>query len=146
MIKTDILKQSCYPIAFITAITGVSTQIVNILTILIFLDILTGITKSYRLYGGTSIRSGRLSGGILSKLVVILIPLILALAGKGIGIDLTELVKGSFGTLILAETYSNFSNINQIRTGVAEKEFDVVSKLLEQIKKIILALLDNKKP
>ena len=143
--KKEILKNSCYPVAFYVAITGVSTDIVNILTILIFLDIATGLAKAYRL-DKYSIRSGRLMGGLLSKLVVILIPLIIALAGKGVGVNLVELVKGSFGTLILAEAYSNLSNIKQIRTGVAEKEFDVVSKLLEKIKKVILSLLDNKRP
>ena len=141
--KPDILKQSCYPIAFFAGILGTSVEIVNVLTILILLDVATGLVKAYRVNGGNSIRSGRLSAGILSKLVVILIPLVIALTGKGIGLDLTALVKGTLSTLILAEAYSNLSNIQMIRSGIEVKEFDVISKLVKSVQKVLLKLLDK---
>jgi len=120
----------------------ISQEAIFILTILMLVDTFTGIIKTIALKKKPT--SSRLSLGILSKVTLMLIPFCLALAGKGIGLELITVALGTINVLILSETYSIISNIYVIRTRKDVKEYDVISLLLNKLRKILEKLMVDK--
>jgi len=116
---------------------------VEVLLILIVADVVTGILKSATIHGCHSIRSSILQRGLVAKGLLIAVPATLALAGKGVQIDLAFLAQGILNLLILSEAYSVIGNIYSIRTGQIQTEFDAVAFVLRSIrnllKKVIVA-------
>ena len=127
-----ILKNGMYIPAFVLS-AGISVNAVNALAVLVMLDTILGILKSAKLKGWRSITSQRLAGGVISKLVLLLIPVTLALASLGVGIDIKWFVQSSISILILSETYSVLGNIHSINTGKETPEFDAVQFILLRI-------------
>jgi len=141
------IKNGLYIPAFLMAI-GFPEQMswsITALTVLMIIDFLTGILASAHIDGLRSITSKRMIAGALSKMVVLLIPFILVIAGFGIGIDLEQYVQGTIVILILAEAYSNLGNIQSFRTGKRVAEIDAVSAVLKGIRNYILSLLEKAK-
>ena len=126
-----IAKNSVYVPAFLI---GLPLDSVGILGFLIVIDVFTGIIKSGTIHGWRSIKSQKAKNGILAKLVLMLVPIVLMVAGKGIGVDFILVAKGSFALLILAETYSILGNIHSIHSGKEMDEFDAVQFVLLQIR------------
>ncbi len=124
---------------------GLPLESFNILLVFCALDIVTGVVRSYVLNGGHSITSKRFSVGLISKMMLLMIPLILAWTGKGAGVDLLFLAKGALSVLIVSESYSIFGNIYSIHTGKNQKEFDAIAFLLEKIQKTLLTLIKEHK-
>ena len=116
---------------------------ITILTILMLVDFVTGIAASYKINGWCSITSERMTAGVISKLIILLIPFIIAITGKGIGIDFMVYVQWSLVILILSEAYSNAGNIQSFRTGKKILEVDAVSLLLSKIRKLFYQLIKN---
>ena len=58
----------------------------------------------------------------------------LAVAAKGIQLDISPLVYASIGVLILGEVYSIIGNIATITTGEEMPEFDALSLVLKKIR------------
>lgn len=140
------IKNLLYIPAFFIAL-GIPEQTswsITILTILMLVDFITGVSASYKINGRCSITSKRMTSGALSKLVILLIPFIIAITGKGIGIDFMTYVQGSLVILILSEAYSNLGNIQSFRIGKKVAEVDAVSLLLQNIRKVFYMLLRNK--
>ena len=116
---------------------------IEMFALLLVIDMLTGIAKSLRL--GIKPTSKRFSLGILSKLILILVPIILSIAAKAIDINISAIVYTAINALILNEVYSSIANIYTIRTGKIVEEFDVLSKLLFIIKSFMTRILDEKR-
>lgn len=116
--------------------------VLEMFALLLIIDMFTGIAKSIRL--GIKPTSKRFSVGILSKLTLILIPIILSIAAKAINVNISVIVYTAINALILNEVYSSIANIYTIRTGKVAEEFDVLSKLLSVIKNFINRMLDDK--
>ena len=110
---------------------------------LLAIDLLTGVGKVIRL--GHKPTSKRFLIGIMAKLTFLLVPIIVALGAKGIGIDLTSLVNTVIYALILNEVYSSIANIYTIQTGIEAEEFDVLSKILKVLRDLIERILNDKK-
>jgi phage-related holin len=110
---------------------NLAQESVMILTILIVLDFTTWIIKSKRI--GEEIRSKKGVLWILSKLLLILIPITIALVGKWVWIDLLWLVSWAFAMIIVSEWYSVISNITIIITWKKTKEEDALSIVLHHI-------------
>ncbi len=125
---------------------GVSKELVAILCVLIVLDIITAILREYVV--GERIRSRMFWIGVTAKLLLILIPFVVILVGKGVGIDLGSLGKVTLSIFIVAEGYSIIGNIIQIRA--KDKSIDeqdaitAVIKGIESTLKKILGLLMQK--
>ncbi|MCK4500908.1 phage holin family protein [Candidatus Babeliales bacterium] len=131
-----LLKNGMYIPAFVLA-AGISVNAINALAVLVMLDTVLGILKVVKIDGWRSVTSRRLAGGVISKLVLLLVPVTLALASLGVGVDIKWLVQSSITVLILSETYSVLGNIHSINTGKETPEFDAVQFILLRIKSLL---------
>jgi phage-related holin len=133
-------------IASIFAFLGLNEIQFIILAALMAIDMLTGIAKSYKV-SKHSVSSHRMGMGVISKLLYLLVPIIIALAMKGLGIkELGEwLVAFSINALILTETYSNIGNIYTFKTGRTVQEIDAISYILEAIRNLLDRLSKGEK-
>ena len=116
------------------------------LTILMFIDVVVGIGRSYRLQ--IPITSYRIKLGVISKLGVLLIVLSFGLAFTHSGLvidDLKEYIQLILWLFILSELYSIVSNVYAIKTGDNLPEVEVLSLIGAKIKKLMEAVLPNQK-
>lgn len=134
----EVIKNLFYIPAFLL---GLSPESYFILSVFMLVDLLLGITRSVVLHGWQSIKSYKLTAGVISKLVVLTVPLIVVWAGRGSGIDLTFLGQWSIGVLVLSQAYSMLGHINAIREGEEKTEWDAVSFLLKKIRGILENIL-----
>jgi phage-related holin len=139
------LKNASYVAAFFatTQYLGLLPESVAVLTALIAIDIVTGIIKSGVLYGWRSIRSSRLASGTLAKMLLVLIPMCLALAGKGVSIDMHALAQGSITVLVLSQAYSVIGNIHAVQTRTDKNEFDAVAYILRSLRDLLERFMDK---
>ena len=133
-----IIKNFVY---FPAILVGLSGESFAILGVLMAIDTIFGIIKVGTIYGWRHISSYRMSSGILSKLTIILVPLLIAWAGKGAGMDLGFLAQSSLSLLCLAQLYSILGNVYSIRTGKEYVEFDAVSWVLRRLQIVIERLI-----
>ena len=119
---------------------GLAPDVVGILTILVIMDVITGVLKTWRCNGGRSITSKMGSWGLLSKVLILGVPITIALMAKGLGMDLTSLVTGVMAMLLISETYSILGNIRAIKTGVEMKEFDVIGIIVDRIRDFFIQM------
>lgn len=129
-------------IPFITLCTyfNISSESLGILALLLFIDYITGISKTY-VINKADIRSYRAISGIIAKASVLLVPITLAVAGKQVNYDLTSFVDVVISMLVLAEVYSIIGNIRSIQSGKTVHEIDAVSFVLGKVSNIIEELL-----
>jgi len=120
---------------------GLDAEAVVGLTVLLGLDMITGVWKTIAL--GKKPQSWRFANGLLSKLVLIIVPFSLALAAKAVHVDLTVFIWATIDALILSELYSILGNIYSIRTKQEAEEFDVMSLILKKIRQFINKVLDD---
>lgn len=135
------IKNITYLSAFLL---GMNFESFVVLAVLMLLDTITGVIKTGRVSGWRAVNSHRLTFGIISKCLVILVPLILVWVGRQIGIDLLALANGVMAVLILAEAYSIIANIVAVRTGNEVKEFDAISLILGKVNQFLEAMLNKK--
>ncbi len=134
-----IIKNALYiPVAYV----GISHDAITALTILLLIDTFVGVLAAHAV--GNRIKSSILAGGLLSKLVLLLIPFSIALAGKVVGYDLNGLVGASISVLALAEVYSIIGNIIQIRTKQEVDEQDAMHLALMWIRGVMEKMLDKR--
>ncbi|MEF3692229.1 MAG: phage holin family protein [Candidatus Moraniibacteriota bacterium] len=141
------LKNWLYVPAFLIAV-GFPNQTawsITALTILMIVDVITGIFASVKIDGAKSITSRKMTAGVVAKAMILLIPFLFAVVGKGIGLNMDIYSRGFLSMLILAEFYSVAGNINSFRTGKRLPEIDVVSSILAKIRKTILNILERTK-
>lgn len=137
---TAIIKNCSYLAAGAIGIftyIGLDTRALFILGILMILDVVTGIIKSGTVRGWRSIKSMKLTSGVLAKLLTILVPIVVAIAGLGIGADLVFVASSALTILILAETYSILGNIHSVTVGEEKPEFDAVGAILGMFRDVI---------
>lgn len=137
------IKIASYAVAAsVFAYFNIPTEAFAILGALIVIDTITGsvraLTVDHRSYSSALLRNG-----LLAKLTLMLIPLVLALVGKAVGIDMTAMVSGAIGILVVSEAYSIIANIGQI-TAKNEKsaESDAVSFLISKILAVLKTVMD----
>jgi len=112
---------------------GLSVDSYAILGIFMILDTILGVTRVYIVHGGQAIKSYRLMSGLLSKMTIIMVPLIIAYTGKGVGMDLNFVASAALSVLILSHAYSILGNIRSIHVRQDVYEFDAVSWALTKI-------------
>ena len=140
---TFTLKNLGLLLAFIIGGVGLSPESFGILTVFIAIDSITGIIRAGILHGWRSVTSSRFVSGIMTKLVVVIVPLVIAWAGRGAGIDLLLLAKGTLSALILAESYSILGNVHAIRTREDIEEFDAIAFILTNVRESVEKLFSN---
>jgi hypothetical protein len=125
-------------------LAGINPLGVQVLGVFIGLDILTGVISSIRVDGWHKITSKSLAFGITFKMLMVLIPLLVAWTGKGIGIDLITMATWSLNVLIVSESLSIIGNIQQIKTGEEIQEIDAVMIITNRLKKFLEKFVETK--
>lgn len=140
MIKTAIINAG-YAVAMYI---GINVELLGILFVVMVFDIVTGVAKSIRDDGKHSFTSHRLCIGIISKLMMLGVPILIALGLKSVNQDGKGFIDGIIGVLTLSEVYSSIGNIYSFKTGKNVKEIDALSWILGSFR----AILENimKKP
>jgi phage-related holin len=115
---------------------GLNSESFSLLAVLLLLDYTTGILKARAI--GESITSNRMKYGIVSKLSLLLIPIVLAIGAKATGADFKFVLLVGINMLVISEVYSIISNIYAIRTHQELPEYDVISILGKKIRTILL--------
>lgn len=128
---------------FPAILLGLSLDSYLILVVFMSIDIVLGITRTYVIYGGKYIKSYRFAVGVLSKLLMLIVPLLLVWTGKGVGINILFIAQWSLGALILSEAYSILGNIHSIRVKKDLPEFDAMSWVLQRIQLFLIHILQN---
>jgi hypothetical protein len=122
--------------------TGISAELTAILAVLICVDILTALIREYAV--GNHIKSRTLWIGISAKMLLLIIPFIVILVGKGAGVELLSMGRITISILIIAEGYSIIGNIGQIRKkDVTIDEQDVITSVIKNIEKVFKNLLGS---
>jgi phage-related holin len=135
------LKNITYVIA---ALIGVEHGVVEAFACLLVFDVITGVAASAKIDGWRSVTSHRLGFGVLAKLLFILVPVSIALAGVVIGQNLQVIVSSSLSVLALSEAYSVIANLYAIHYGKRVPEFDALSIVLRNIFNMLESLSKSK--
>lgn len=137
------IKLFSYPLAVaVAAYFNLSSEQMHILAVLLFLDVATGIVRELVIDPrGFSSKIGIV--GMLSKLLTFSIPFVVALVGKGVGMDMADFISVAISTLIVYEGWSVISNIGQIRAkDKTIAEYDAISFLIKKIQDFFKKILN----
>jgi hypothetical protein len=124
---------------------GIPAEAYGLLALLIVLDTLTGSLKAIVL-SPRSFTSADLRNGVLAKLLLLLIPLVVAIVSKSVPQPFDAMVlssvAGSIGILAVSEAYSILSNVGAIVSKKGGSEMDGVSFVISKLLSIFKAMLD----
>ena len=124
-----------FALAWALAYTGLPIEPAVILGVLMLIDFIFGIACAKATK--TPITSHRMRVGMLSKATLLTIPLVMALAAKGLGADFYYLVTWIVYVFILSEVYSIVSNAYTIKTGKHAPEWDAISFILARLRAVL---------
>jgi len=119
----------------------IDTNIVTILAILMAIDTFLGVIKAIRLKFQLTFK--RLIWGMITKVSVLIVPMILALVAKGLNFDFTWFVSAVLNILILSEAFSTLSNIISIKEGRLIENTDFITKLLHTVRQTLANIINK---
>lgn len=118
----------------------IDIDVLNVVMYLICIDVFTGAVKSI-VIPTMSFSFMEMYKGLLSKVILILIPMVIALAATAFNGDLTWFVNGVIKVVILSEVVSILTNFLSIRKReeLRNKDYMVIliERIISQIKKIM---------
>lgn len=120
---------------------NIKTEAISILAILMGIDTIFGAIKVFRI-DHTQFQLKKLLIGFVAKVAFLLIPLIVALAGKGLGFNLVLIVEISIKLLICSEVISIFTNAIAIKTKKEVEDYDVITKFLKYLRNFFIRISD----
>lgn len=140
-----IIKNASYVVAFWASMTylNLDGRSVVILAALLLVDFVTGILRAALVDGVQTIKSSIAIRGFISKLLVFLIPFLIAVSGKGVSIDLSAMAQASITVFILSMLYSILGNIRSIQTGQAKQEFDAIQYFIVQVRGLLKSVIHD---
>lgn len=118
---------------------GIKTEVVKILFVLMMLDTFIGIIKALRL--GEKFSFKKLGWGIVSKLTILIVPMVVALIGKGLHFDLNYFVIAIMSIIIVSEGISIITNVLAIRQKKDINNDDYITLLLKAVRKQFILLV-----
>lgn len=129
------LKNASYIAAFVASVRyiGFNPEALAIYTLLMLVDVATGVVRTYVISGGQAITSDALKFGVLKKVLALIALFTIGIAAQGVGFDLHKFVHGIVVVFILGEAYSILGNIHSARTGSKKVEFDAVEYALGRV-------------
>ena len=143
LLVAAVVKNAMYLPAILV---GLSLHNYWILAVMLLLDVITGAWRSAVVNGPDSLTSWRALNGLFSKFLFLLIPLVVAYMGRGMGLELVAVAQSALGLLIFATGYSIIGNIYGIRSGRVVREFDAVRVILTWLERFLDKLApDNHK-
>jgi len=111
---------------------GIDAEVVEVLFVLMCIDTVLGAIKAVVL--GKLFSFKKLMWGVVTKLSVLIIPMVMALVAKGLSFDFKWFVLAILNVLIVAEAFSSISNILSIKSKKNVENVDFVSLLLRGIR------------
>lgn len=114
---------------------GIKTGAVTVLFYLMLIDSVLGIIKALRL--GESFSFKVLGWGMVTKLSLLLIPMILALIAKGLELNFNMFVIAAMNILIVNEGISCITNITSIKSKQRIENNDYITLLLKTLRKAL---------
>jgi phage-related holin len=115
-------------------VLGLSTEAYGILAVLMLIDTITGVIRSGTIHGWRSVTSHAAEVGLLAKLLLLIVPMVVALTARGAGLDLRWVASGALTVLIVSEGYSILGNIHSTYLRQDVKEFDAINFLLTKLR------------
>ena len=119
----------------------IDTDIVKILAILMAVDTVLGIFKAVRLKRKISFK--RLVWGMITKVSVLIVPMILALVARALSFDFSWFVNAVLNILVLSEAFSAITNIISIKDAKELENTDFITKLLHSIRAGLSKLINK---
>lgn len=110
----------------------IDVNIVKILAILMAIDTVLGIFKAIRLKKKVSFKI--LIFGMITKVSVLIVPMVLALTAKALSFDFSWFVNAVLNILVLSEAFSAITNVLSIKEGKPIENADFITKLLHTIR------------
>lgn len=132
----DTLEYTRYSMYVLFTYLGLSIDAVTALSWLMIIDTLLGLIKAIRI--GQKISIKILLWGFVTKLLIILIPMIVATIAKGLNKDFNWALDFVIKILVINEGISNLTNIISIRTKRNIQNLDIVTLLVRYIRKLLL--------
>ena len=120
----------------ILAYLEISQEPFALFALLLVIDYITGLAKAKTL--GHSITSNKMKYGLISKLSLIIVPLVVAMGAKALGADSHYVLTSGMYILILSEVYSIIGNIYSARTKEEFPEYDALAMIGKQIRNILI--------
>lgn len=114
---------------------GVNEETYTIFLVLLLIDYASGILKAKSL--GHQITSRKSKYGFVSKLSLLIIPIVLGLGGRAIDADFSLMIYWSMNVLILSEVYSIIGNVYAIRTGDDLPEYDALQMIGKRLREFL---------
>ena len=130
--------------ANITAYLNINTEALAIYFILLTIDLVSGILASF--IAKEPITKSRLGAGILSKGLMFIVPITIALIVKiqsTDGMDLLWFVKYTVIVLAVSEAISIFNNILKAKGKETLPEFDAISMIASKLRIMLEKLFDT---
>ncbi len=115
---------------------GINGEAFFLFALLLLIDYVTGVLKAKTM--GYKITSNRMKYGIISKMSLLLVPLILAIGAKALEADFRFVLMVGINILVLSEVYSIIGNIYSIRTKDELPEYDAVAMIGKRIRRVLM--------
>ena len=117
---------------------GIDTEAYFIYSVLLIIDLFTGWAKAGRL--GIARTSIRMKYGILTKLMLLLMPIVLALGAKAVGVEFKTILDVCMTILVLSEVYSIIGNMYAIKSGDELPEYDAIAMIGGKLRNVLIKL------
>lgn len=116
-------------------------DIIKILGILMAVDTVLGILKAIKFKKQVSFKV--LMWGMVTKMSVLVVPMILALVAKSLSFDFSWFVNAVLNILILSEAFSAITNILSIKQNKEIENTDFIAKLIHAIRNGLGGLINK---
>ena len=124
------------------AFLNVDIDVVNVIMWLMIIDTISGVIKAIAV-DKIKFTFKKFYLGIMSKFVLLLIPITLALMALGVGYDFTWAVEAVIRLIILSEGISFFTNIVSIREKKVYENRDYLSIILNWVRGELISIFDS---
>lgn len=124
------------------AYLGIGAEAYAIYAVLLVIDLLTGWIKAGRM--GRARTSVRMKYGILTKMMLLMMPIVLALGAKAVGVEFGDVLTVCISILVLSETYSIVSNIYTIKIGEELPEYDAVAIVGKKLRGVLMRIGEDR--
>jgi phage-related holin len=127
--------------SFVFNYLSIDKEKFTILAVLMALDLLAGGYKAWKFNRFSMIA---MRNGFIAKVFFLLIPIAIALMAKGLELDIRWIVFQTIAMLIVADGYSVIANIYSASTLREVAEIDIVSAMLQFIRKAFEIVVKDK--
>lgn len=134
----EIVRYATYGVFVYLNIKG---DLVFILSVLMLCDMFFGIVKALRL--GVKVRISTMMWGFVTKISLLMIPMVVALMGKAIGKDFIWAVDFAIKMLVVNEGFSILANILSIKNKKDIENFDFVSLTINTLRDFVVNKFKN---